>query len=90
MIGGSLLTSGLVGSWTPPGGGEARRVYFLEGGINGSVVFPGMGLVEIGAEPKAGIETMLAEDEEAAELAQSCAEVGRVMREAAEEMQNAK
>jgi hypothetical protein len=65
MVGGSLFGSGLVGSW------NGRDVYFMQGGVSGQVHYPGMGLVEQGAEPKAGIETMLAQAEEAAEMGQA-------------------
>ena len=62
MVGGSLFGNGLVGSW------NGREVYFMQGGVAGNVHYPGMGLVEQGAEPKAGIETMLAAAEEQVEM----------------------
>jgi hypothetical protein len=86
MIGGSLMSTGLVGSWTPPGSNQARDVYFLQGGINGVVHYPGMGLVEQGAEVKAGIETMLAADEEAAQFVRSMEEMAEAARSAAAEL----
>lgn len=73
MIGGSLLNGGLEGNW------KGRKVYFMQGGVNHQVHYPGFAFVEQGAEPRAAIETMLASDVEASQFVESLEGVTNVM-----------
>ena len=51
------------------------KVYFLQAGTEHAVHYAGLGMVELGAERKAGIEKMLAGDEEGAKLKKNLEEM---------------